>query len=176
MGNLIEKCAVRRRTKYQHCHKFNIDEIFASCSLEEIACQKDSVRGSQEKGREKFYVHLMYRLRWPDRWITIIPVAGVVKYRDHACLKPILGRTCRYALSSTTHVASVRGHAITTYSYVKCGKGATVSAGMRFLLLEFSNIQNLVLPRNPRTRQATAFVRKRSGIYLPTQCFQNPFL
>ena len=94
--------------------------------------------GWQEKGREKFYVHLMYRLRRPDRWITIIPVAGVVKYRDHACLKPILGRYM-YALSSA-HVASAYVHG----TLLPC-KDASSATGICFPPLEFWNTEYIFL-------------------------------
>lgn len=73
-------------------------------------------RDLQERGPREFYLRLIYRLRWPDRWITIILGAGVVKYRDHACFKRILVHahiyiTYTHALSST-HVAPVRARAV----------------------------------------------------------------
>lgn len=85
-------------------------------------------RRERKKGRERererqdpraLYLRLIYRLRWPDRWITIIPGAGVVKYRDHACFKRILVHayvrmyTHMYATQlSSTHVAPVRARAV----------------------------------------------------------------
>lgn len=114
----------------------NINKIFIACSMLKITEQKTWVRNCQGKGREKFYVHLMYRLRRPDRWITIIPVAGVVKYRDHACLEPILGRTCTHFRVHTWPRCSY-----TVYSCAQYDKDASSTTGICFSLLEFWNTE-----------------------------------
>lgn len=126
----------------------------------EITEERLGVRNCQEKGREKFYVHLMYRLRRPDRWITIIPVAGVVKYRDHACLKPILGRTCTHFRVHTWPRCTYAVH-----SCAQCGKDASSAIGMCFLPAEFWNTKYVfVLSWGLPTRWVTALTRKRAEI------------
>lgn len=141
-------CAHGMRRRATSCAKFSPVRSSAKETKDAVIkrrCKRPTTREDRE-----LYLRLIYRLRWPDRWITIIPGAGVVKYRDHACFKRILAHAHR--------------HVRRTFEYTRGARACTRAPACNALQGRIFKYQNA--EGTPRRRRHENF-QNASSLLLP---------